>query len=745
MTIPDPAPDSGADSDENHLPLSGQAPYRVAVMVATALPFGDGVLDYVAATPLAAGQIVTVPLGTRHLPGVVMGPAQGALQADKLKPVHSIADLPPLDAGMRDFITWVAGWTLSPPGAVLKMALPVADALTAPQATMGWAVAQDVATQTLTATRQRVVAALTALPPMTTRDAAELTAVSTSTITAMGKAGVLRQVELTASGPPRPAPNASGFALTEEQAAAAAHLDKAVASGGFAPFVLDGVTGSGKTEVYFDAIARVVAAGRQAVILLPEIALSPAMENRFTARFGAPPVIWHSGLTPRQRIEAFRALAEGGPRVVVGARSALFLPYPDLGLIVVDEEHDQSFKQDDHVPYHARDMAVVRAKMTAIPVVLASATPSLETEANIDAGRYTRLELNSRIGAAQLPRIELVDLRRDPPPRQHWIAPPLVEAVKQELSAGHQVLLFLNRRGYAPLTLCRTCGERITCPHCDAWLVTHKRDYALHCHHCGHKTRFPDHCPSCETESSLVPCGPGVERLADEVERIFPDARLAVLSSDLVTTPSALAAFTEEVTAGRVDIIIGTQMVAKGHHFPNLKLVGVIDADLGLAGGDLRAAETTWQLMVQVAGRAGRTGDQGRAMLQTVAPDTPVFKALMAGDREAFLTAEKTARQAAEMPPYGRLASITLSGRDNALLGESAARLGRCRPQFDGVSILGPAPAPIAFLRGRHRCRFLIKASRSVNMQKILQDWLKQVDFPSSLRCQVDIDPYHFM
>ena len=656
---------------------------------------------------------------------------------------------------------------MAPVGAVLKMVLPIKDALLPPKGQKGWQTAPDLDDARITEKRRAVVEALKDAPAMTTSEAALFAGVSTAMITAMGRDGLLEAVMISPEDHPedhledhsehhsswgnpsigdaRSKDGGHAMPLTPAQGLAATAIKSALDAAAFAPFVLDGVTGSGKTEVYFDAIAHTIAKGKQALILLPEIALSPAIQNRFKARFGDWPILWHSGLTPAQRNQAFRRLAKGGPQVVIGARSALFLPYPDLGLITVDEEHDQSYKQDDHVPYQARDMAVMRAKAENIPVILATATPSLETEVNIDQGRYQRLELKERIGTAELPDMAMIDLRRDPPPRQQWLAPQLVQEIEKVLKQGKQSLLFLNRRGYAPLTLCRTCGERLTCRQCSAWLVAHKRDHALHCHHCGHRTRMPQDCPSCETEGSLVPCGPGVERLSDEVKSLFPEARQAVLSSDLVTTPAALAAFTEDVLSGAVDIIIGTQMITKGHHFPDLKLVGVVDADLGLAGGDLRAAETTWQVMVQVAGRAGRSGEKGKAMLQTMAPETPVFKALMAADREAFLTAEKQSRQIAGMPPYGRLASIILSGRDEAKLRESGALLGQNRPHFEDVTILGPAPAPMAFLRGRHRIRFLIKAKREVNVQKIIADWLKCVTLPSSIRCQIDIDPYHFM
>lgn len=720
--------------------------YRVRL--ATPLPFADGCLDYCHPAPLAVGQMVIVPLGKRKVPGVVVGDGDNSIAQQKLKSIIAVSDLPLLKPDLLSFIHQVAQWTVSPEGAVLKMTIPVADALLPQTGQMGWCRSDTASPDAITPKRRHVLDTLDGLPPMTTAEAALMAGVSTSTITAMGSSGLLDKVEM--AKPLMPVvdlsyPSSKLIALNDEQTTAAKPLKDSVDKGSFSCFVLDGVTGSGKTEVYLDAATSALAQGRQVLILLPEIALSPMVQNRFTERFGTPPVVWHSALTTQQRISAYRSIADGGPRVVIGARSALFLPFPDLGMIIVDEEHDHSYKQDDHVAYHARDMAVLRGQRKQIPVVLASATPSLESEFNIDHARYHRLRLTSRIGTAVMPKIELVDLRRHPPERQRWIAPPLIEAVKGVLAEGKQSLLFLNRRGYAPMTLCRTCGDRITCPHCSAWLVTHKRHFGMRCHHCGFSMPFPKQCPSCQDDTSLVPCGPGVERLADEVAHHFPDARIGVLSSDLMTTPQSLKTFMDDVAAGDIDIIIGTQMIAKGHHFPNLTLVGVVDADLGLAGGDLRAAETTWQLMVQVAGRAGRTGEEGRAILQTVAPETAVFQALLSGDREAFLTAEKSARQIAEMPPYGRLAALILSSEKPAILNESAQKLSAMRPNFGSVSILGPAEAPIALLRGRHRLRFLIKAPRDVDVQKIIADWLNAVDLPASLRLQVDIDPYSFL
>ncbi|MHA1600338.1 MAG: primosomal protein N', partial [Alphaproteobacteria bacterium] len=557
--------------------------------------------------------------------------------------------------------------------------------------------------------------------------------------------------------PPRPAFAApdherAGPSLSADQQAAAEALIEKLATG-FAVTVLDGVTGSGKTEVYFEAMAAALARGRQVLVLLPEIALSAQWFERFAARFGTAPAVWHSELTAKQRRDTWRAVAHGEARVVVGARSALFLPFAELGLIVIDEEHDAAFKQEDGVIYHARDMAVVRARLGEFPIVLVSATPSLESVVNANAGRYGRLHLPDRHGGAQLPDVALVDLRREKPQRiegigQGWLSPPLRLAVAETLAAGEQVMLFLNRRGYAPLTLCRACGHRLRCPRCTAWLVEHRRAGCLQCHHCGHQAAIPEACPGCQAEGALAACGPGVERLAEEVTALFPDARTTVMASDTVTGPSAAAALLADVAARKIDIVIGTQIVAKGHHFPYLTLVGVVDADLGLFGGDLRAAERTYQLLHQVAGRAGRAERAGRVLLQTVEPDHPVMQALASGERDRFLELEIETRSRAGLPPFGHLAALILSDPDADRLDRVCRALARAVPSAgsaEGIDVLGPAPAPLAILRGRHRRRFLLKTRRGLRPQPFLRQWLAAVRLPSQTRMQVDIDPYSFL
>ncbi|MEO0916753.1 MAG: primosomal protein N', partial [Pseudomonadota bacterium] len=543
-----------------------------------------------------------------------------------------------------------------------------------------------------------------------------------------------------------PSPKADARALTDEQAAAAAELQKGVTARRYSTALLKGVTGSGKTEVYLEAVAACLSVGRQALVLLPEIALTAEFLTRVENRFGARPVEWHSGVTMTERRRAWKMVGEGGAQLVVGARSALFLPYQDLGLIVVDEEHDTSYKQEDGVLYNARDMAVLRASMVGAQVVLASATPSLESWANADAGKYTRLALTTRFGDAVMPEMRAIDMRAEPIPANRWISDTLAGAVRHRLSAGEQSLLFLNRRGYAPVTICRACGHQIGCDHCDARMVEHRFQKRLMCHQCGETKPMPKVCPSCGAEDRLAPVGPGVERIMEEVAALFPEARTALLSSDLFGSARALKAQIEDIAQGGADIIIGTQIVAKGHNFPLLTLVGVIDADLGLQGSDLRAAERTFQLMRQVAGRAGRADKPGEALLQTYQPEHPVIRAILSGEEEAFWHAEAAERRAAGVPPYGRMAGIVLSSPDvQEVFDFGKALAGRTTPLTRiGAQVFGPAAAPIARIRGRHRVRLLVKAEKSAPLQKALADWLGQFKPPTNLRVAVDIDPQSF-
>lgn len=694
---------------------------------------------------LSLGNFVTVPLGRRLLVGVVWGAGLGVIEEARLRPVASRLALPPLPDSLRRFVDWVADYTVNPPGAVLKMTMSVAEALQDRRGRLVYALAgPPLDEMSLTPARRQVIEALAGGPPRPATELARDAGVGSGVIRALVEAGIVVARPADDPPPPRPDWTRAGPALTPSQAAAAAALRDA-AGGGFRVQVLDGLPGSGKTEVYFEAIAATLAAGRQVLVLLPEIALGAQWFGRFAERFGVPPLVWHSEIGPGERRRTWRAVLDGTATVVVGARSALFLPFPALGLIIVDEEHDSSFKQEDGVAYHARDMAVVRARLEDQPVILVSATPSLETIVNARSGRYRLLTLPDRPSSAPLPSIELIDLTRNRPPRGGFVAPPLREALADTAARGEQALLFLNRRGYAPLTVCRGCGHRMACPACTAWLVEHRLIRRLVCHHCGYTRPMPETCPACGATDTLAACGPGVERLAEEIGALFPDLRWLLATSDVLTGPTAAAELVHRMETGEIDGIIGTQIVAKGYHFPRLTLVGVVDADLGLSGGDLRAGERTFQLLTQVAGRAGRADRPGRALVQTTMPGHPLMLALASGDRDRFLAAEEAVRAETGMPPYGRLAALILSARDEAQVDEAAAALARAAPRDQGVKVLGPAPAPLALLRGRHRRRFLLHAGKGVRVSALVRAWIIAVRLPSTVRVQVDIDPFSFL
>ncbi len=717
------------------------------VPVLLPLPF-PGPLDYLvpAGMAVAPGDVVLAPLNRREVVGVVWD-ARGEgpkLAAHRLKPLIARLETPPLRAPLRRFLAWMAAYVLAPPGEVMALALRVQPPPAPPA--MGWA-APVPAPEPEGVREGRVLAALAGAPPMASAALARAARVGAEVIRAMAAVGRLRPAPLPAPPPPFPSPDPDhpGPRLSAAQDAAAAALRAAVAREKFAVSLLDGVTGSGKTEVYLEAVAAALRAGRQALVLLPEIALSAQWLERFAARFGTPPAVWHSDLPPRTRRLTWREVAAGRARVVVGARSALFLPFPALGLIVVDEEHETAFKQEDGVVYHARDMAVVRARFEQAPAVLVSATPSLETLANVEAGRYARLSLPQRHGGAVLPRVAAIDLRAAPPERGRFLAPPLVAAIAATLARGEQAMLFLNRRGYAPLTLCRACGHRISCPNCTAWLVEHRARRVLACHHCGHTVPIPETCPACGAAHSLTAVGPGVERITEEAAALFPTARRLVMASDTIAGPDAAAAAGRAVAERAVDLIIGTQIVAKGWHFPHLTLVGVVDADLGLAGGDLRAAERTVQLLHQVAGRAGRAAAPGEVLLQTYSPEHPVMASLVAGDLDGFVAREAEARRPGFWPPYGRLVAVIVSAADAAAADAVAGALGRAAPSLPGVVVLGPAPAPLSVLRGRHRRRLLLRARREVAVQAVVRDWLAAVAVPGGVRVAVDVDPVSFL
>lgn len=723
---------------------------RVGVVTTEPLGGASGLLDYRAPEGgCGTGDFVEVPLGPRRVLGVVWGPGAGGFDESRLRSVLRVLDAAPMRAELRTFLVRAADYTLTPLPSMLRLATRAPGLGDAPAMRRIYRLGPAIPDR-MTDARARVVEVLRAYggAAVTLGELAAQAGVTTSVVKGLVKAGAVLEEDAPRDLPYPPLdPGLPGVTLAGDQIAAADALVALVAMTGYGTTLLKGVTGSGKTEVYLEAVAEALRAGQQALVLLPEIALTAEFLTRVEARFGARPAEWHSGITVTERRRVWRMVAEGGAQLVVGARSALFLPFRDLGLIVVDEEHDSSYKQEEGVLYNARDMAVLRAAICGCPVVLASATPSLESWANAEAGKYGRVDLGSRYGPAELPEMRAIDMRAEKLPANRWISETLAAAVTARISAGEQAMLFLNRRGYAPVTLCRACGHQVGCDDCDARMVEHRFLKRLVCHQCGATKPIPLVCPNCKAEGRMAPVGPGVERLAEEVAARFPEARVAVLSSDLFGSARALKEQIGLIAEGGADIIIGTQIVAKGHNFPLLTLVGVIDADLGLQGSDLRAAERTFQLMRQVAGRAGRGAAKGLALLQTFQPEHPVIRAILGGDEEAFWAAEAAERRAAGVPPYGRMAGIILSSPDVARafdLGGELARLDAPLRRI-GAQVFGPAPAPIARVRGRHRVRLLVKAGKGAPLQAALAEWVAQVKLPSNVRLAIDIDPQSFL
>lgn len=726
------------------------SPARVKVLVP--LPM-HAAFDYRLDEPLdlVPGSLVRVPVGRKDYVGAVWADDdpgnEDAFDFDRLKPIKEVLAAPPIPEDLQRFVNWVAAYTMAPAGAVLRMCLPPAIVgKEPPKRTLYMRPEGESKPEGLTPARSKVWNAASSVPESVSV-LSERAGVSDSVVRAVIEAGHLRAVEVAADRPVKqPVLSLEGPTLSGEQTVAASVLRQSVDRSSFEAFMLHGVTGSGKTEVYFEGLhAALQQKGAQVLVLVPEIALTAQWLERFEERFGVQPLVWHSDITPAARRRAWHATANGDAKVVVGARSALFLPFKNLGFITVDEEHDPSYKQEEGVLYHARDMAVVRAKLADCPIVLASATPSLETLHNAASEKYTSLKLKERHGNAVLPAMKTIDMRASPPPAGQWLSPTLTDAITQTLADGEQTLLFLNRRGYAPLTLCRTCGHRFECDSCSTWLVEHRFRQQMQCHQCGYIAPLPSACPECKSTDSLAACGPGVERVFEEVNTLFPHAKTAVMTSDTMTSTARMQGVIQQIESGHVDIIIGTQLITKGYHFPKLTCVGVVDADLGLRGGDLRAGERTYQQLVQVSGRAGRADRPGTVYLQSYEPEHPVLQAMLTGDSDTFLNAELSARQSYHMPPFGQLVAVILSGVDMKAVMSHGQALAAAAPNYQDVRIMGPAPAPLARIRGRYRVRLLVHIHRRLAVQKIIAEWMTAVKPNGAVRTRIDIDPYSFL
>lgn len=710
--------------------------------------------DYRLTGPATLGQFVACRVMNRPYIGVVWGFGDSGLPAEKIKDVSAVYDARLAITDLQ-WIAKMSGWTLMTPGAVLRLIVNVPDAFSPPKMEQLYGLNITDAVR-MTASRQAVADAFASNDnePMSATDVQNIARVSPSVVRTMISGGILVPKEQRARPTEYNSPeyhDCGNIVLNPEQQSAADVIGAAIDRGGFSVHLLDGITGSGKTQVYFDAAWRAYSRGGSVLLMMPEIALTAQFMHRFAARFGAAPVVWHSNLTAARRREIWRGVLRGEIRMVVGTRSALFLPWQNLGLIVVDEEHDTSYKQEDMGNYHARDMAVLRGKIAGFPVVLASATPSAETLQNVASGKYQVLRLTSRVGGAQLPKIETIDLRENrPEPYQvsdvlnnGFLSVPLCNAISDTIAAHRQVMLFINRRGFAPIVQCKKCGWVAGCPDCSVGMTYHRAVGKLLCHMCGRTAPMPTKCPDCGGDVSMR--GAGLEKIAEEVSVRFPSARVALVSSDTISTRQSLERIVAKMESGEIDIVIGTQILAKGHHFPNLTLVGVVDADMGLFGTDFRAAEHTFQQLFQVAGRAGRGEFPGRVLLQTYQPQHPVLCAICAGDRDAFMAADMASRQSAKMPPFGQLIAVIVECQREDTLKKYCAGLAAVAPRAPGVKIMGPIAAGVYQIRNWYRMRFLVMGGPTTLLQPVVAHWLRAIKQPANMRVKVDVNPQNFM
>lgn len=710
--------------------------------------------DYRLTGPATLGQFVACRVMNRPYIGVVWGFGDSGLPPEKIKDVSAVYDARLAITDLQ-WIVKMSGWTLMTPGAVLRLIVNVPDAFSPPKMEQLYGLNITDAVR-MTASRQAVADAFASNDnePMSATDVQNIARVSPSVVRTMISGGILVPKEQRARPTEYNSPeyhDCGNIVLNPEQQSAADVIGAAIDRGGFSVHLLDGITGSGKTQVYFDAAWRAYSRGGSVLLMMPEIALTAQFMHRFAARFGAAPVVWHSNLTAARRREIWRGVLRGEIRMVVGTRSALFLPWQNLGLIVVDEEHDTSYKQEDMGNYHARDMAVLRGKIAGFPVVLASATPSAETLQNVASGKYQVLRLTSRVGGAQLPKIETIDLRENrPEPYQvsdvlnnGFLSVPLCNAISDTIAAHRQVMLFINRRGFAPIVQCKKCGWVAGCPDCSVGMTYHRAVGKLLCHMCGRTAPMPTKCPDCGGDVSMR--GAGLEKIAEEVSVRFPSARVALVSSDTISTRQSLERIVAKMESGEIDIVIGTQILAKGHHFPNLTLVGVVDADMGLFGTDFRAAEHTFQQLFQVAGRAGRGEFPGRVLLQTYQPQHPVLCAICAGDRDAFMAADMASRQSAKMPPFGQLIAVIVECQREDTLKKYCAGLAAAAPRAPGVKIMGPIAAGVYQIRNWYRMRFLVMGGPTTLLQPVVAHWLRAIKQPANMRVKVDVNPQNFM
>ena len=633
---------------------------------------------------LVYGDFVNVPFKNKIIVGCVWDTKlslKKEIPITKIKYIEKKLNFPPLSKENREFINWVSDYTMNKLGQILKLSLS-----------------------------------------------------SVHIFKKDTKVNCLKEFKINKSGPE----------LTIEQKKATDFIAKKIKQHKFSTTVIDGVAGSGKTEVYFEAICKTLEKKKQVLVLLPEISLTTQWFDRFRKRFKIEPLVWHSNVKLKYKIEIWKSVINGNWNVIVGARSALFLPFANLGLIVLDEEHDQSFKQEEGVIYNARDMAIVRAKKTNIPIILSSSTLSIETKQNINEKKYDVVQLKKSYGEAGLPKVKIIDLVENPPEKNCWLSNEVHKELQIAMKKGNQALIFLNRRGFAPYVFCNTCGKKFNCPNCDVGLVFHKNLDSLLCHHCGFKTIMPKRKKDCKKECNFYLYGPGVERISEEIKKKHQNYRVEILTSDIVSKKDKGEKIIKEFESEKIKIIVGTQILAKGHHFPKLTLVIVVDSDIGFFGGDLRAAEKTFQLLMQVAGRSGRSNIKGKVLIQSTVSENTIFKNLINFNLENFFLEELNIRREANLPPFKKLCSIMVTCENEKKLKNFCIILKNKLIPSTNFDVLGPAPPYISFLRKKFRQRFIVRSSKNKNIQEFVKNWIMPIKKPFGVKIYIDVDPYNF-
>lgn len=699
---------------------------------------------------IEVGDVVLVNFMNRNCYGIVTKVEEELEKSNfKMKTILAKDDELKISPNLIKLIEFAASYNLAPKGLFLKLAISILNSSKIKENSQVFCKINKNPPQNvkITPKRQEIIDLFGKKSEILLSEIVNLAKTSSSTVNSLVKNGILtkeiKKIAQKREKFPEIEPNLFKLKeLSSDQQNAADFLNKKIAQNQHSVTLVDGVTGSGKTEIYFNVISKILKEkSGQILILLPEIILVNQLIKRFENIFNFKPQIWHSKINNNQKRDIFYALNNGEIEILISTRSAIFLPFSNLKLIIIDEEHEASFKQEDIVNYHGRDMAIARAKFENIPVILSSATPSLETFVNAKSGKYEHLILKSKFFNNKKTQIELVDMKNSDLEKGCFISKELEKEMQNCLENKKQILLFLNRRGYAPLTLCKSCGHKISCKDCSSYMSYHQSLNKLICHHCGSESKFNIACENCEEEDSFVTLGAGVERIHEEVKSLFPLSKTALMTSDSLNNQEESTKIIEKIINNEVDVIIGTQIIAKGHHFPNLSLVGIIDGDSSFNNANLRAGEKSFQLLTQVIGRAGREKHPAKIFLQSYNINNLVFKYIIEQNRDDFFNLEIQNRQIMQMPPFGKMIAIIFISKNEDLAINCGKMIVSHFPNQENIEIFGPAPMPISKIRKNYYYRVLVKSDKKLNIQKLINNIISSFKTPNQVRIKIDVDP----